>query len=227
MATGDPVAQPKNASPTPVGKKSGPGGRCATERSGLTFTSACSRARWVSGIEGNRQDAKARPVGTYDDAGAEHERLGALVGRWKTEGSITAAVRDGASRIEATDTYEWLPGGRALLHRVHALVGDEELEGAEIIGYDLARRTYVAQYFGTDGSGTYEASLANEYGALVLKMRSRTARFTGMFSDDGNTIEGHWELLDADSHWQPRMDVTLIKEPDQNMRIEKRTPWRP
>jgi hypothetical protein len=152
--------------------------------------------------------------GHRDDPGAEHERLGALVGRWKTAGSISAAAHDAASRLEATETYEWLPGGRALLHRVHALVGDEELEGAEIIGYDPARRTYVAQYFGTDGPRTYEASLANEYGGLLLKMRSQTERFTGLFSDDGNTIEGHWESLDDDSHWQPQMDVTLIKQPD-------------
>jgi len=33
-----------------------------------------------------------------------------------------------------------------------------------------------------------------------------------MFSDDGNTIVGHWESLDDDSGWRPRMDVTLTKE---------------
>ena len=128
--------------------------------------------------------------GHHDDAGAAYERLEALVGRWRTEGSIRAAARDAATRIDATDTYEWLPGRRALLHRVHTLAGDEELERAEIIGYDPARRIHIAQYVGTDGPGTYEASLAYEYGALVLKMRSQTERFTGKFSDDGNTIEG-------------------------------------
>jgi len=165
-------------------------------------------------LRATRRTRKRDQSAHHDDVGAEHERLGALVGRWKTRGSLTAAAGDAASSIESTDTYEWLPGGRALLHRVRALVGDEELEGAEILGYDPARRTYVAQYFGTDGPATYEASLANEYGGLVLKMRSESERFTGMFSEDGNTIEGHWELLDGDSHWQPRMDVTLSRQPD-------------
>jgi hypothetical protein len=147
----------------------------------------------------------------YDD-GSEHDRLGALVGRWKTEGWTREAPTVAATRIEAVDTYEWLPGGRALLHRVDAHVGDQKVDGSEIIGYDPARRAYIAQYFGSDGPGAYEASLRNEYGALVWRMQSETERFTGMFSDDGNTIAGHWELLDDDSGWHPWMDITLSKE---------------
>ena len=146
------------------------------------------------------------------DPGCEHERLRALVGRWKIEGWTSEAPPVTASWIEALDTYEWLPGGHALLHRVDAHVGDQRVEGAEIIGYDPTRRTYITQYFGSDGPGAYEASLGNEYGALVWTMRNETERFIGMFSDDGNTIVGHRELLDDDSGWRPRMDVTLTKE---------------
>jgi hypothetical protein len=147
-----------------------------------------------------------------DDARSQNERLGALVGRWKTEGWTIAA--DGAPplRIDAVDTYEWLPGGFALLHHVDAQVGDKKVEGAEIIGYHPARRSYVTQYFGSDGPGAYEASLQHEHRGLVWRMRSETERFTGSFSDDGDTIAGHWELLDDDSHWQPWMDVTLTRQ---------------
>jgi Protein of unknown function (DUF1579) len=161
------------------------------------------------------------------DAHSQHDTPGALVGRWKTEGWTKEPDGAPPRRIDAVDTYEWLPGRVALLHRVDAQVGDQKVEGAEIIGYDPAHRTYVTQYFGTDGPRAYEASLRHEYGALIWKMRSETERFTGMFSDDGNTIEGYWELLDDDSRWQPGMDVTLTKEPDENLqRIEKSTPWR-
>jgi len=41
------------------------------------------------------------------------QRLGALVGRWKTEGHI---VGDAPVPIEGTDAYEWLPGGYFLVH---------------------------------------------------------------------------------------------------------------
>jgi len=141
----------------------------------------------------------------------EHERLQVLIGRWVTEGWTRPTPEAPSARIDAVDTYEWLPGQFALLHRVDAKVGDEGVEGAEIIGYDPAQRTYVTQYFGSDGPTAYRASLSDENGSLIWRMRSETTRFTGTFSDDGNSITGHWELLDADSAWQPWMDITLRK----------------
>lgn len=42
-------------------------------------------------------------------------------------------------------------------------------------------------------------------------MRSNANRFTGTFSDDGNSITGHWELLEG-SGWRPWMDITLTRQ---------------
>jgi hypothetical protein len=141
----------------------------------------------------------------------EHERLEALVGRWRTEGWTRETAESPAARVEAVDTYEWLPGRFALLHSVDARVGEEQVEGAEIIGWDPARSAYITQYFGSDGSSAYEASLTEEQGALVWSMRSRVDRFTGRFSDDGSTITGHWEQLDDDENWRPWMEITLTR----------------
>jgi hypothetical protein len=141
----------------------------------------------------------------------EHERLGVLVGTWKTEGWTREAPGIPAARIDATDSYEWLPGGFSLLHRVDARVGDLKVEGAEIIGYDLGRGSYVTQYFGSDGPASYEADLREEGDALVWTMRSADSRFTGTFSPDGESISGYWERLDERSAWQPWMDITLTK----------------
>jgi len=145
-------------------------------------------------------------------SGPEHQRLAVLVGRWKTEGWTREAPGEAAARIDATDTYEWLPGGLALLHRVDARVGGQKVEGAEIVGYDPGRRAYVTQYFGSDGPNTYEASLLDEDGGLVWTMQSRTDRFTGVFDDERNVITGHWDVLDDDSAWRPWMDITLTKQ---------------
>jgi len=143
--------------------------------------------------------------------GPENERLAALVGRWRTSGRTNEAA-GAETPIDAVDTYEWLPGRFALLHTVDARVGEERVEGAEIIGWDPARGSYVTQYFGSDGPNSYEATLRHEDGALVWRMRSATDRFMGTFSDDANTIGGHWEQLDDDGAWRPWMDVTLTKE---------------
>ena len=144
-------------------------------------------------------------------ADSAERRLAALVGRWRTEGRTIETAEAPAALIDAVDTYEWLAGGLALLHIVDARVGDQQVDGAEIIGWNPERHAYVTLYCGSDGPNRYEASLAEENGGLVWRMRSARDRFTGGFSDDGNTIDGHWERLDEQSAWQPWMHVTLTK----------------
>jgi uncharacterized protein DUF1579 len=147
-----------------------------------------------------------------DDSHPALHRLETLVGRWRTEGSTRAASGRPGARIEAVDTYERVAGG-ALLHLVDARVGDEKVDGAELVGYDPARRTYVTQYFGSDGPAAYEAGLDEQDGILTWTMRSDTTRFTGTFSEDAKVITGFWELLEDGSGWEPWMDITLTKLP--------------
>jgi hypothetical protein len=85
------------------------------------------------------------------EPGPNETRLDALTGSWRTEGRTKEGPDATAAAIHAVDTYEWLPGRFAILHTVDARVGDEHVEGAEIIGWDPARDAYVTQYFGTDG----------------------------------------------------------------------------
>jgi Protein of unknown function (DUF1579) len=147
-----------------------------------------------------------------NETGREHEQLGILVGRWRTTGRTRETADAPALRIEATDTYEWLPGRTALLHTVDARVGEERVEGAEIIGWDSSRGTYVTQYFGTDGPNAYEASLTDEGDAIVWRMRSASDRFTGTFSEDRDTLAGHWERLGPGGDWSPWMEVSLTRQ---------------
>jgi hypothetical protein len=144
-----------------------------------------------------------------NESSAALERLEVLIGRWKTQGWTTPAS-GAAERIDAVDTYQRLPGG-ALLHLVDARVGDQDVEGAEIIGFDPARGRYVTQYFGTDGPNAYEATLAEDHGALLWTMRSEKDRFTGTFDHERGVITGHWEALHDDSTWQPWMEIRLTR----------------
>jgi Protein of unknown function (DUF1579) len=145
------------------------------------------------------------------DSVVASSRLEALIGRWRTTGWTRQTAESLAARIEAVDTYEWLPGRFAVLHTVEARVGDEHVEGAEIIGWDPECGAYLTQYFGSDGPNFYEASITEENGTLVWSMWSASDRFTGAFTDDGNTIAGHWEQVDGE-HWRPWMEVTLTKD---------------
>jgi hypothetical protein len=146
------------------------------------------------------------------EAGFEEKRLAALVGRWRTRGRTVEMRGSGAAVIDAVDTYEWLPGGHALLHTVDARVGEEHVEGAEIIGWDPAVDAYSTRYFGTDGPNSYEAALVEADGRLVWRMHSARDRFTGTFSNDGDTIAGGWERLDDEGNWRPWMEITLTRD---------------
>lgn len=139
---------------------------------------------------------------------AAEEPLEALVGQWRTRGRT---IDPPATLIDAVDTYEWLPGWSALLHTVDASVGDEHVEGAEIISWDSKLRMYVTLYAGSDGPNRYEATLSEEAGRLVWRMRSARDRFAGTFSQDGKTIDGQWEQLDDEDCWRPWMKVRLTK----------------
>lgn len=49
---------------------------------------------------------------------------------------------------------------------------------------------------------------------LTWGMRSKSDRFRGTFSDDGDVLTGHWEMLGEDGSWRPWMDITLTKQAD-------------
>lgn len=138
-------------------------------------------------------------------------KLKALVGTWETIGKTYATSNSPAIVVHATDTYEWLPGKQGLLHSVDAHMGENSVQGAEIIGFDPEKKAYVTQYFGTDGPNAYTAYFEEENGVLIWRMESARDRFRGSFSADGNTITGHWQLKKGDT-WQPWMDITLKKK---------------
>jgi Protein of unknown function (DUF1579) len=152
-----------------------------------------------------------RPDSARSEPGPEHWRLKPLVGKWHTTGRTNPTESDPGAEIDAVDTYEWLPGGFGLLHVVDAQVGDQRVEGAEVIGHDPARGTYITLYVGSDGPTSYEAQLAEQEGSLVWRMKSATTHFTGVFDEERTTIVGHWELLGDDESWLPWMEITLTK----------------
>ncbi|GKU76599.1 DUF1579 family protein [Paenibacillus sp. L3-i20] len=135
-------------------------------------------------------------------------RLNVFIGKWNTEGQIKVSPSGPAAKLKATDTYEWLPGGFFLIHHVDGYMGDEEVKTVEIIGYDTISQTYFTHSYDNRGNvGTYQANLLD----AVWTITGKSERFTGMFSDDSNTLAGSWELSGDDGIWVPWMDIKLTK----------------
>jgi len=155
-----------------------------------------------------------------------HSRLGALVGRWRSEGHI---VGDPAVPITGTDTYEWLAGGFFLVHQVDVVVGDQPVQAIEIIGeHDPGTDSFTARAFDNEGHVTVMRARVDEDGvwrftggADVAAAAQPTAadprgavRSTLTVSADGTGMTARWERSDDGATWQPWMDMTFTRMPE-------------
>jgi Protein of unknown function (DUF1579) len=155
-----------------------------------------------------------------------HSRLGALVGRWRSEGQI---VGDPAVPITGSDIYEWLAGGFFLVHHVDVLVGDQPVKAIEIIGeHDPGTDSFTARAFDNEGRVTVMRASVDADGvwrftggADVATAAQPTAadpggavRSTLTVSDDRSSMTARWERSDDGVTWQPWMDMTFTRMPE-------------
>jgi len=98
--------------------------------------------------------------------GPEIQRLGALVGRWRSEGHIVGEV---PVPITGTDIYQWLPGGFFLVHHVDVVIGEQTVQALELIGeYDPASGSFTARSYDNQGSITITRTRVDEHGVWTF-----------------------------------------------------------
>jgi hypothetical protein len=146
--------------------------------------------------------------------GPEHNRLNIFAGEWRTEGQTIADSNSPSVPIRSSDVYEQLPGGFFIVHRWNGRVGDDDVHGIEVIGYDAERHAYRTHFFDNTGGS----------GSEVLTVRERTWTWLGehvmgvawhrcisVVSEDGNTMRARHERSTDGKTWMPWMDVTLSR----------------
>lgn len=77
---------------------------------------------------------------------AEHERLTAFVGVWKTEAEFHFPNHQEPMRSEGRDVSELLLGQRWLESRLSSVVFGQAFEGRGFLGFDPIRQVYVATW---------------------------------------------------------------------------------
>jgi hypothetical protein len=152
-------------------------------------------------------------------------RLGALVGRWRSEGYI---VGDPPVPITGTDTYEWLAGGFFLVHHVDVVIGQQRVQALELLGeYDPTTDSFTARAYDNQGNVTVMRASVDEQGvwrftgggdvAAVARPASAEAggavRSTLTISPDRAGMTARWERSDDGASWQPWMDMTFTRMP--------------
>lgn len=144
-----------------------------------------------------------------ENRGTEYNHLDKFIGKWNTEGTVLPTTNNPELKIKGTDTYEWLPGGFFLLHKVDVFIGDDNNQTFEIIGFHKLSNHYTMQHYDNKGnSGCMTATFKEG----VWNFLSYNLRFIGRFSNDENVLSGIWEQTTNGKTWKHFMEVKLIKE---------------
>lgn len=143
------------------------------------------------------------------------ESLEPLVGEW----SLVADFKDlPPSTADARVSFAWLAGERFLIERWEIPV-PEAPDGIAIIGADPGTEGgYLQHYFDSRGvARVYKMSFEDAVWTLWrdgpdFSPLDFSQRFTGTFSDDGQTIAGAWEICHDGKTWEHDFDLTYTKE---------------
>jgi uncharacterized protein DUF1579 len=171
------------------------------------------------------ESRNSRHPNTAPTPSPQTQRLGALVGRWRSEGHIVGEV---PMPITGTDIYEWLPGGFFLVHHVDVVIGKQKVQALELIGeYDPATDSFTGRAYDNHGNITIMRARVDEQGvwtfsgggdvAPVARPSSADAsgavRSTLTVSPDRSGMTARWERSDDGVSWQPWMDMTFTRMP--------------
>jgi hypothetical protein len=108
-------------------------------------------------------------------------------------------------------TFEWLDGVPLLIERSHVDV-PEAPDGVAVIGCDGMSATYYQLYTDErDVQRVYKMSLGDGVWKLWREGEPFSQRFTGTFSEAGNTITGRWEIAEDGKTWRTDFDLTYTK----------------
>lgn len=137
--------------------------------------------------------SKRQDSANFSGATPEHRQLDALAGHWHTRGRVVASSPEEEIEIRGNDSYEWLPGGYFMLHRVAVSIGEEEVHNLEVIGYDPASDCYPTRFYDHQGnSGTYIATVSDG----VWTFATEGARATFELDPSGERMQAKWERME-------------------------------
>jgi hypothetical protein len=140
-------------------------------------------------------------------------RLDAFVGEWSIEAFFPMAPPTG---VVGRTEFEWMTGGKFLIQRWEIPHPDAP-DGISIIGLDPAGEGYLQHYFDSRGVARVYKMVFDDGGWELLRNSPDfspfefSQRFEGSFSDDGDTIEGRWEISNDHSTWEHDFDLVYKK----------------
>jgi hypothetical protein len=142
-----------------------------------------------------------------------NEPLEPLIGEWRMEMLLSGVE---LPDVDARVTFEWV-GDRAFVLQRWSVPIPEAPDGLAVIRWDEGRSTFLQHYFDARGvARVYEMGLAD--GVWTLERTKPdfsdfdfSQRFRGRFSEDGNRIEGTWEIAHDHETWEKDFDLLYAR----------------
>lgn len=144
-------------------------------------------------------------------------RLDVFVGEWVIEARFPADQSAPANANEegpqARSWFEWALDGQFLVQRTEVPI-PEAPDSLTIVSVALETGAYTQHYYDSRGvARLYAMSLADGVWTLTRESADFTPldfrqRFTGTFSDDGNTISSAWEKGLGGAGWEHDFALT-------------------
>lgn len=147
---------------------------------------------------------------------ASLERLDVLIGRWEMEATFEAgyfgqgspATTEGGART----TFEWLEG-RFFLTQRFVTEHPAAPSGIAIIGVGPGQDAFTQHYYDSRGvARIYQMTLDGSTWKLWREAPGFWQRFTGLISDDGDTITGAWEGSADGKQWKHDFGLTYLRQ---------------
>jgi hypothetical protein len=138
------------------------------------------------------------------------ERLAPFLGEWSLEARFPGAP---PSDLRGRVVFEEILGGPFLAERSEVPHPDAP-DGFKIVAPDPGGDAYTQHYFDSRGVVRLYAMTFADGAWMLLREKpdfsplSFSQRFTGRFSDDGETIDGRWEQSTDGAPWE--LDFELI-----------------
>jgi hypothetical protein len=141
-------------------------------------------------------------------------RLDIFIGTWDMEAifpSNPGQVLRGGQTV-----FEWMKGQQLLIQRAD-IPAPEAPDSLAIVAFNPETKTYTQHYFDSRGVVRLYAMTFND-GVWTLLRTSPdfsplqfSQRYTGTFSEDGNTIRGTWEVSRNGATWTKDFDLTYLR----------------
>jgi hypothetical protein len=145
--------------------------------------------------------------------------LNRLVSTWTID--VTHPALPGVV-AHGTAVAEWLEGERFLIHRARidhpdfpdsvsivGITGRDRVESPDVDPTAGTESRLCMHYFDSRGVfRIYEVSIDDRAWRLSRDAPGFSQRFTGVFADGGETIDGRWQLCEDDVNWKNDLQIT-------------------